>query len=506
MKAFLTTMIITVIASGLVHPHLTQAGNESFQETTQAIEQLRRFSSEQATLTPKSSCSMQQELDDEGSVVDLSEESCSLEPENSSPMRRMEKVLRKLTGLPGTIGRYLGQLVEDYEQVLQIQNYKSANVGQGNFGLASYLVDKFRSDPELLKSAREFYAEIEQADQRNPVKRRPSIRDAVPPAENGWAWKTALKHSGGDPLKAMRIIGLCGHDDVYQLIDEQLDGRPYSDQEKRQEYQSRLQEFGWWIRSLQKEKSDLESGGASNADAVERLIEVKAQLQDYRKRLASLKAGGPKSISMSHPFLCPNRDSRFFLPGSLGVDISDPMKKRVEQLQSAEVAAKYYHVYGAAVVACELVRKGHSPALVAGIQKLLGWAYRAQRFNTEVCALARRAPEDRELEGIGESEQLQMDAAELMRRWALNTDGTFVGKKVLFPFQTNFRVVIPRWMEEAPVVGKVVDRFSRPMGWSDERFRKARAKFETYMTDWQWTTEAHEVGGAFGAKVCAPVR
>ncbi|MBU6376403.1 MAG: hypothetical protein KGQ59_10435, partial [Bdellovibrionales bacterium] len=131
-------------------------------------------------------------------------------------------------------------------------------------------------------------------------------------------------------------------------------------------------------------------------------------------------------------------------------------------------------------------------------------AYRAQRFNTEICKLPGQAPQPLENEPIGEIEQLQADAAELMKRWAFNTDGEVGGRKVLFPFQTNFRVVVPQWVEQSPLVGTLLKKMSRPSGWSEDRFERARAKFESYMTDWQWTTEAHEVGGAFGSKACAP--
>ncbi|NDD90656.1 hypothetical protein EBZ37_01005 [bacterium] len=435
------------------------ADTQSHQESAEALQQLRGFSSTQKILAPASSCSIQQDSDDE-TVLDYSEESCSQLPRANSPMRLATRLAARLKALPGPVGGYLSKLVQDYEQVLRPQNYGHQNVADGNFGLASYLVEQFKSDPELMQSALGFYSEISKRDQRTPPTRRPTIQDRVSPEEEGWVWKLALQYSNHDPLKAMRMIGLCGHDDVYQLGDDSLEGQPFNEAEKQAEFQARVRDLQQQIGFLKSEMAKLGARRHLGSSERTRLLEMKVDLTNFQSQLKSLQSGGPQAITLRHQFFCPAKDSSFYLPGGLGVDISDTMRSRIARDQKPDVAAKYYHVYGAALVACELVRRGHSPVLVAQLQKLLGWAYRAQRFNTEACSLARKSEEYRktwgEEEALSESEHTEMDAAELMRRWAFNTDNGLARKIALFPFQTNFRVVVPKWIEGYPVVGKLL--------------------------------------------------
>ncbi|MBU6376786.1 MAG: hypothetical protein KGQ59_12365, partial [Bdellovibrionales bacterium] len=369
---------------GLVGPRNTFAGESAslrVREAQAAIKHLLEFPSKQNLLSPEPSCGWSEDSEEESSI-DYSEESCSITPTHQSPMEIASRLATKLKSLPGPVGGYLSKLIQDYEQVLQPKSYGHLRVGDGNFGLASYLVQNFKSDPELLRSAQGFYSEISQRDLRAPEKRRPTIQDHVANEERGWVWKLALQYTKNDPVKAMRVIGLCGHDDTYQLGDDSLEGLPFSEAEKKAEFQSQLRDYQRVIAFLRSEKKQLLTHSSSDPDYRQRLNQMNQDLAENESSLKSLIAKGPKGITLKHQFFCPAKDSVFYLPGGLGVDVSEQMKARVVHDQSSSVAAKYYHVYGSALVACELVHRGHSPVLVAQLQKLLGWAYRAQRFNT----------------------------------------------------------------------------------------------------------------------------
>lgn len=464
------------------------------------VDEVYQLNSTRKILEPRRSCA-RSETSPPQAEMDLTQNACSLlnpesDPTVNSPMHRISSIAKKVSNVSGPLGGYLKRLIQDYSEVLNLEAYSLGQVGSENTGLSKYLLHQFQSDSELLKTAHRFYAEVERIDSENPKNIRPTIGTSVVPEHSGWLWKLALKHAENNPLKAMRLIGLCGHDDVNRG-EKALKGPPLSDEEKKALFKNKLLELQSSIDFVIQHKEDVQKNGGSK----EVLEDLEKHLNFQKSELHTLTTFGPAMLSGNQPFKCPSNYSNFFTPGSLGVDISVSTKRRVMKDQRKDVAAKYYHVIGAAIVACELVARGHPPELIAGLQKLLGWTYRTQRFNTEVCVVARRNF-DAKPEGLSESSRVGRDAAELMQRWAFNTDGSLMGTKLKTPFQTNFRVAIPEWLEKTPLIGTVIDHVSRPAGWSDERYRKARAKFESYMTDWQWTTEAHEVGGEFGARVC----
>lgn len=46
--------------------------------------------------------------------------------------------------------------------------------------------------------------------------------------------------------------------------------------------------------------------------------------------------------------------------------------------------------------------------------------------------------------------------------------------------------------------------YGRPANWSEERFKKAEEKFNSFMSDFDWTIDQHQIGAEFAAKVCVP--
>ncbi|NDD93136.1 hypothetical protein EBZ37_13790, partial [bacterium] len=146
---------LSFLVSGFLMPRSSLAGGSvdpRILETQDAIELLQDFPSQQSLLSPGPSCGSSVDFEDESSI-DYSEESCSITPTQQSPMEIASRVATKLKSLPGPVGGYLSKLIEDYEQVLQPKNYGHQRVGDGNFGLASYLVKRFKSDPDLMRSA-----------------------------------------------------------------------------------------------------------------------------------------------------------------------------------------------------------------------------------------------------------------------------------------------------------------------------------------------------------------
>jgi hypothetical protein len=49
-----------------------------------------------------------------------------------------------------------------------------------------------------------------------------------------------------------------------------------------------------------------------------------------------------------------------------------------------------------------------------------------------------------------------------------------------------------------------VDRWvhPKPNGWTDERFARAKKRFDSMVIDWEWTAEEHSIGGKAAARYC----
>jgi hypothetical protein len=189
--------------------------------------------------------------------------------------------------------------------------------------------------------------------------------------------------------------------------------------------------------------------------------------------------------------------------------------------------AKYYHVYGSAFVACEMIARGHSPALVKPLQEALGWYYRAYWLETVADKCSGRDSDSdfpttpkrvngwlntlAEVHSLGQRQSCSSadlvdafndgdvgaepeacdrptaDAVFLLRKWSvLGKPGAAFGSLV-------------------PNLGSAsYEAKDQPASWTQERFQLARAKVKSIESDFAWTMAQHRLGAEFAATHCKP--
>lgn len=398
------------------------------------------------------------------------------------PTQEVAQFSSFLKRVPG--GDRLGCLAKDFLAIVRPGAYSAfaENAQLGNAGLDQFINDKLK-DPVFASQVKSFYTDVDSylresgskpwanaGSSSAPNLELPSLFQTAGDSDHaklqpGWLWKLALKDAQGDPNRAIGFIGVCGTDDTLQSINQACP-----------------------------------SGNAQD---------------------------GPASA-----------DADFYLPQSLGknIDISPSLKKRILRRKAAAACdstdpaqclpAKYYHIYGSAFVACELIQRGHNPALVTEVSELAGWYYRVLWLSNlaqqdpaatpektahgwldslreivdfgKPLACSATVPEPEPEPPLGadsENEQVQRDALQLMRQWTLSRDfGSQLGQ-----LYTD----IPT-SPVAKIDALTGVELGRPAGWSKDRFKKAFAKFRSIMTDFAWTAEQHRIGAEFAAKVCKP--
>lgn len=289
--------------------------------------------------------------------------------------------------------------LRDYANILTHSPYQSDGaVKDSNAGLVSYFVASFEHPKNscVRDAALPFYTEVAEVlrnkTYQNPdcnsgefipdygCSVRPGIhsqvgKDEFKDLETGWLWKLAMKHAKGDPNSAMFLVGICGHDDA---------NRSYMSFEDSSE--SALQELQEEIKYLQDEKKNLQTEIAQkmkNVDKNEKaILRLSNQLSNLNTQIAELKSKNSLDRNMS----CPEKDTGFYAPGSLGekADIPDSLKKDISTIQGqdggANIPAKHYHVYGAAFMACQLIQNGWSKTEATVLQKQAARAYRGVRM------------------------------------------------------------------------------------------------------------------------------
>lgn len=117
-----------------------------------------------------------------------------------------------------------------YYQVLNPTAYTSdMDVAMNNTGLASFFEQQFKNNSCFAEKSLRFYREIKKST-RNTQKipsnstrhSRPSLGDKAGvnrlDLQPGWLYQKALQFTGGNPNKALMLIGMCGHDDTNQGV------------------------------------------------------------------------------------------------------------------------------------------------------------------------------------------------------------------------------------------------------------------------------------------------
>jgi hypothetical protein len=440
----------------------------------------------------------------EPEVLDLPTEpaTCTASPveeDSEAPKRDRKKRMVSLLQRWATRIPSLGPVVKDYAEMLGMDKYDDpSEIGGGNAGLVHWF-DKQLDDKKFHAKAKAFYGEILAIDlskgleESGKGQRRPRLRESVwsRGLRPGWLWELAMKHADQDPKLALKLIGACGHDDV--TLTAKLDYQRKLSGEERQErlkgereyLDSEIVYYKVGLGLLPTPK-----GQESHVYSEETKAEFRKSLEEFETRLAALTIDEiPLTESRS---LCPTSHSAFYLSQGLGgdVDLSLELKSRIVHAQHMNVAAKNYHIYAAASVACELLQRGHTPQQVATIEKFSAWAYRTVRINKDICMASQPT-------GVNPLEQ---DAATLMARQAVGGGRLRLGTRTIRMPQTNLRVRLPDWIEES----RTVQSWRKPRGWSEERYQAARKKAASIWVDWDWTGAQHAVGTKFAIEHCSP--
>jgi hypothetical protein len=330
------------------------------------------------------------------------------ETQESSIVHSSDSSIKKLlNSLPnGDTKRGL----QEYIAILGPEKYNGDYVGVSNVGMANFFSRNFsdKTNSCVRDSAQFFYKDVAnrlRQHSKNDLecKPLPSVitsekgitkispdygcgreragilniagKDQFSDLEPSWLWNLALKHTKGDPNSAMFLVGMCGHDDL-------LHGH-YIYEDKSQLAQDELRQECLEIKA-KKIKIDEEIKKLSaNYDLNEQKI---FQLSFQAQALGAQISAAESKKTIQRGMACPPSNSGFYAPQSLGIgaDIDSKMKIDIRNIQGADgakkIPSKYYHVYGSAFMACQLIQNGFSPGQTALIQKQAARVYRGIRM------------------------------------------------------------------------------------------------------------------------------
>lgn len=183
----------------------------------------------------------------------------------------------------------------------------------------------------------------------------------------GSVWQKALDVAGGHPNLAIALIGLCGHDDAIAVKPKLMANRPATEK-YRQEKRRLMQEMN-----------------ASLMDGVKSHPKIKSFVEDWLKGSEELL----KPDQIDH-LLC-TMGSVLYVPQSLGanVDLSEDLKSKVIRVQAPTkggtyLPAKYYHILGSAMRACDLKAQAHTAFAAIFTSPMAVRMYRAKRLGEKL--------------------------------------------------------------------------------------------------------------------------
>lgn len=269
---------------------------------------------------------------------------------------------------------YLFFLLNNYLFASEISNYpplKQANaikeyleiIGASpdrshNIDIAKYNAEIVDKNPCLKELATNFYYRLSLkgakstqylADRAKPLPSNVSLDETALSIglEPGWLWKEALEISSNDKNLAIQLIGICGHDDKYQMNGYSFTLTDSQRKELSTHYKKRDSSF--YIERNYREAIDSYNVPLSKAE----LKRIRENVEDFYV----------KSLELNNGIVCPAGRDEMFYPQSLGVDTSTDLKEKIAKFQAPSkgpsyLPAKAYHIMGSAYTSCFLLQKG----------------------------------------------------------------------------------------------------------------------------------------------------
>jgi hypothetical protein len=484
--------------------------------------------------------------------------------------------------------------LNEYAEALGFENYGNSDmtVGAANVGMGMYFGNRY-SDPKntcVRNAVESFYGDIaaymnkrnkdgiEQsgswADPRTdyspiykafPSDARAKLTENIGSGkyadyEPGWVWNLALKHAHGDPNSAMFLVGMCGHDDT--MHGEYV----YNDTSEKGKDTLKIKVDNLRDK-IKKQQLKLELLKAKHSDSMKVQNEIDntmGEINSNKGRLSTFLSQEGANFGLT----CPPYSSAFFGAKSLGENVDIPSDLKSELISifaddgAQNVSSKYYHVYGSAFMACQLIQNGYSATTTSIVQQQAARVYRGIRMCSatarEAEAFKQMQASEKELFKKYNSKDpveiiLKLSKDQKLVRECFNYQNTgaecilLLGYNAplsafLYPKEYNvtekdIRKKIEGRMMQIDAAGlyekwyfgggeiagrkmpcsdlrvlgpsnlrkpteSFFGRISKPSDWSDERYKEATKKLATWDADFKWTIAQHKAGAEFAGKVC----
>lgn len=204
-----------------------------------------------------------------------------------------------------------------------------------------------------------------------------TVNTGVP---SGWVWDKALKIANGDPNLAMSLVGVCGHDNMSQIEEEETEDHCSSNGGEETKCETKIISEGQKLIRDPKDQATLKKYKELQLKKIFELWNPKSDEQKkYKEELLNEKD--------LHYNECPSVYSAFYRQGSLGKEtlLPESIVKDISNIQAptaggSALSAKYYHTIGAAIMTCSLVREGVPGFVIKKIQLTLINTYRMARL------------------------------------------------------------------------------------------------------------------------------
>ncbi|WP_413557325.1 hypothetical protein [Bdellovibrio sp. HCB209] len=496
----------------------------------------------------------------------------------------IEKIVEKLPSGETKQG------LQEYLEILGLKKYNGGGVGISNRGLQAYFDAKFGDSKNscVRVAALSFYQEVaktlksqsesrgntnscekppDQAFDYGCSESRPRLSQVAGQGEfkglsPGWVWQLALKHAKGDPNSAMFLIGLCGHDDASKGTFQYKDFSEAALDDLRDQRKIQIATNAKVTESI----NELSKNYDANREDIEHLKAVLRSGKNTAEQLAT-------ATSVDRYMACPPKTSGYYVSQSLGksVDIAEDLKSQIIDKQkfvdnAKNTPGKYYHVYGAAFMACHLVQNGISTTKASFLQQQAARFYRGMRMCDSVKTMTQNTDyykdmlkkykvtsmEDLTIKSVEAIKNKKIDCkeadttesmltAKLLKECSLvyeagyNPDmiasGTAIPsvsdirKKLAGKFRNSDAAELYKsWYlgggktfgQDIPCTdirvwgpndlmkpdANFFDKLSKPSGWAEDRYRQAAQKLSTWDDDFKWTIAQHKVGAEFAGKNC----